>query len=363
MQLPELLIPPAFAEIARKVQADERITDPECLLLYEEADTGFLGMLANFIRTRKNGQAVYYIRNFHIEPTNVCVNRCKFCSYSHHFSAEQWDLSVEEMLDTVRQQDATVREVHITGAVHPDKDLHYYATLIRKIKEVRPDLHVKALSAVELEYVIHKANMSYEHGLRYLKEHGLGSIPGGGAEIFDHRIREKLCGTKATTQQWLDIHEAAHKLGMSSNATMLYGHLETYEQRVIHMGLLRDLQDRTHGFNAFIPLKFKNGNNEMSGITEVSVVEDMRNYAVARIYLDNFPHIKGYWPMIGKAMAQLSLSFGVDDLDGTINDSTKIYSLAGSTEQNPEMTVSEMVDLIRQVNRIPVERDSNYHPV
>jgi aminodeoxyfutalosine synthase len=205
--------------------------------------------------------------------------------------------------------------------------------------------------------------MTYEQGLKFLKEHGLDSIPGGGAEIFDEKIREHLCGTKASSKKWIEIHEAAHGIGLSSNATMLYGHIENFRQRILHMNLLRELQDSTHGFNAFIPLKFKNRNNEMSGISEVSVVDDMRNYAVSRIFLDNFPHIKGYWPMIGKAMAQLSLSFGVDDLDGTINDSTRIYSLAGSGELNPEMTVSEMTDLITHVNRIPVERDSLYNRV
>ena len=363
MQIPDLLVPSSFAGITEKVLAGVRISNEECLLLYEKAETGFLGMLTEYVRQKINGDQVFYIRNFHLEPTNICVNRCKFCSYSHHFSKHQWDLTLEEMLEIVRSQDLSVREVHITGAVHPEKDLFYYVNLIKKIKEIRPDIHVKALSAVELEYVIHKARMTFEQGLKFLKEHGLDSIPGGGAEIFDDRIREKLCPTKASTNDWLDIHETAHRLGITSNATMLYGHLENYEQRIIHMELLRELQDRTGGFNAFIPLKFKNGNNEMSGISEVSVVEDMRNYAVSRIFLDNFPHIKGYWPMIGKPMAQLSLSFGVDDLDGTINASTKIYSLAGSEEQNPEITVSGMIRLIKQVNRIPVERDSLYNPV
>ena len=363
MHILNSLVPSYFTGIVEKILGGERVSNEECLSLYEKAETGLLGMMAEFIRQKKNGNRVFFIRNFHLEPTNICVNKCKFCSYSHHFSDHQWNLSLDEMLETVKVQDASVREVHITGAVHPEKDLFYYINMIKKIKEIRPDLHVKALSAVELVYIIGNARMTFEQGLKFLREHGLDSIPGGGAEIFDDRIREKLCPTKATTQEWLEIHETAHRLGISSNATMLYGHLENYEQRIVHMELLRDLQDRTGGFNAFIPLKFKNGNNEMSGMSEVSVVEDMRNYAVSRIFLDNFPHIKGYWPMIGKPMAQLSLSFGVDDLDGTINDSTKIYSLAGSNEQNPEMTVSEMTDLIRNVGRIPVERDSLYNPV
>ena len=267
------------------------------------------------------------------------------------------------MLETVRSQDATVREVHITGAVHPEKDIFYYGELFTKIRKIRPDLHIKALSAVEMEYIVKKAGMNYEQGLKYLKSCGLDSIPGGGAEILDDKIRKKICATKASSAEWLKIHEEAHRAGLSSNATMLYGHIESYGQRISHLLLLRNLQDRTGGFNAFIPLKFRNSNNELSGVQETTVVEDMRNYAISRIFLDNFPHIKGYWPMIGKPMAQLSLSFGVDDLDGTINDSTQIYSLAGSAEQNPEMTVSEMKSLILQAKRVPVERDSLYRVV
>jgi aminodeoxyfutalosine synthase len=191
----------------------------------------------------------------------------------------------------------------------------------------------------------------------------LNSIPGGGAEIFDETIREKICGMKSTSGSWLEIHETAHRIGIPSNATILYGHLESYAHRVEHLDRLRNLQDRTGGFNAFIPLKFRNSNNEMSGISEVSVTEDMRMFAMARIYLDNFPHLKAYWPAIGKKIAQVALSFGVDDLDGTINDSTQIYSLAGAEDQSPAMTVSEMTEMIEQSKRVPVERDSVYRPV
>ena len=346
--------------IATKVLAGERILPEEGILLYREGETGFLGMLANHVRNRLNGNNVYYIRNFHIEPTNICNNKCRFCSYSHHFSEKKWDLTVDEMLATVRSQDKDVKEVHITGAVHPDNDIYFYEGLLRKIKSLRPDLHIKALSAVELEYIFRKARITNEQGLKFLQAAGLDSIPGGGAEIFDDKIRQEICATKTTTENWIDIHETAHRLGITSNATMLYGHIENYSQRIKHMSLLRDSQDRYGGFNAFIPLKFRNSNNELSGIREVSVIEDMKNYAVARIFLDNFQHIKGYWPMIGKPLAQLSLSFGVDDMDGTINDSTQIYSLAGATEQNPWMTVSEMKEMILGANRIPVERDSLY---
>jgi aminodeoxyfutalosine synthase len=267
------------------------------------------------------------------------------------------------MLDMVRKQDENVREVHITGAVHPEKDLYYYEDFFRKIKSIRPDLHIKALSAAELEYIIKKARVSYEQGLKFLQASGLDSIPGGGAEIFDENIRKEICPAKVSSENWIRIHEAAHRLGITSNATMLYGHIENHSHRISHMLLLRESQDRFGGFNAFIPLKFKNTNNALSGIREASVVDDIKNYAVARIFLDNFPHLKSYWPMLGKPLAQLSLAFGVDDMDGTINDSTQIYSLAGASEQNPYMTVSEMKELIRAAGMNPVERDSLYQAI
>jgi aminodeoxyfutalosine synthase len=356
----ESRLPASLKRIAFKVIEGKRILPEEGILLYEKGELGFLAMLAEQVRIRFNGNEVYFIRNYHIEPTNICVNKCRFCSYSHHFSPKKWDLTIEEMLGIVRSQDENVRELHITGAVHPEKDLYYYESLLRKIKSLRPYLHIKALSAVELEYIIKKAKISVEQGLKFLKDAGLDSIPGGGAEIFDDNIRKQICPTKASTESWFEIHETAHRLGMTSNATMLYGHIENYKHRIKHMLLLRDSQDRYGGFNAFIPLKFRNSNNALSAIHEATVIEDMKNYAVARIFLDNFPHIKGYWPMIGKQMAQLSLSFGVDDMDGTINDTTRIYSLAGASEQNPRMTVSEMKTLISEAKRDPVERDSLY---
>jgi len=356
-------LPAPLKQIAFKVIAGERILPEEGILLYEKGELGFLAMLAEQVRGRLNANDVFFIRNFHIEPTNICVNNCRFCSYSHHFSPKKWDLTVEEMLETVRSQDEDVREVHITGAVHPEKDIYYYGELLRKIKSLRPDLHIKALSAVELEYIIKKARISYEQGLKFLRGAGLDSIPGGGAEIFDEKIRQEICATKASSENWLEIHETAHRMGITSNATMLYGHIENYRHRIKHMSLLRDSQDRNGGFNAFIPLKFRNSNNELSGIHEASVIEDMKNYAVARVFLDNFPHLKSYWPMIGKPLAQLSLSFGVDDMDGTINDTTRIYSLAGASEQNPRMTVSEMKTLILDAKRDPVERDSLYQTI
>lgn len=352
-----------LGRIARLVAEGQRICPEDGILLFEQADTGLLGMLAELVRRRKNDNQVYFIRNFHIEPTNVCVNKCRFCSFSHHFSKIQWELTPGEILQQVKDQPEDAREVHITGAVHPKRDIHYYGDLLRSIRSLRPSLHIKAYSAVELDYMIRKSGMSFEEGLAYLKACGLDSIPGGGAEIFDEKIRQDIAGMKSSSADWLLIHETAHRLGISSNATMLYGHVETRAHRIDHMERLRQLQDRTGGFNAFIPLKFRNKNHELGDIPEVSLVEDLRNYAVSRIYLDNFPHLKAYWPAIGKKNAQLTLDFGVDDLDGTINDSTKIYSLAGADDQNPAMTSAEMEQFIRQSGRTPAERDSLYRPI
>ncbi|TMI62464.1 MAG: aminofutalosine synthase MqnE [Bacteroidetes bacterium] len=353
-------------QIAEKVSRSERITDEDCLLLFEKASLGFVGSLANSVRERFHGDKTFFNRNFHIEPTNVCVFTCNFCSYSRLYAHrdEGWELSQQQMLEMVKKYDGQpVTEVHIVGGVHPKMNLEFFAELLRKIKEHRPELHIKGFTAVELDYMFRKAKMSNEQGMQYLKDAGLDSIPGGGAEIFDAAIREKICADKVNADGWLAIHEAAHRLGMHSNATMLYGHIEKPVHLVDHMRRLRELQDRTGGFNTFIPLKFRNKDNDMSNIAECSVSTDMKLYAIARIYMDNFPHLKAYWPMLGRQNAQLSLSFGVDDIDGTIDDTTKIYSMAGSEEQTPSMTTEELVALIKQVKRQPVERDTLYNVV
>ena len=357
---------PSLKTIAVKVKNGERITDEECLTLFNKADLPFVGALANFIREKLHGDKTYFNRNFHIEPTNVCVFSCKFCSYSRLYAhkEEGWELSIDQMLDIVKSYDGKpITEVHIVGGVHPKMNLAYFIELIQKIHAHRPDLHVKGFTAVELDYMFRKAKLSTEEGMQKLKDAGLQSLPGGGAEIFHEEIRKEIAGDKVSGEGWLEIHETAHKLGMHSNATMLYGHIEKYEHRIDHMRRLRELQDKTHGFNTFIPLKFRNRNNDMSHVPESTVTEDMRLYAIARIYLDNFPHLKAYWPMLGRQNAQLSLSFGVNDIDGTIDDSTKIYSMAGSEEQTPTMTTEELVTLIRQVKRQPIERDTLYNIV
>ena len=353
-------------QIADKIYNQQRISEADGVLLFENASLPFLGALANFVRERMHGDTTYFNRNFHIEPTNVCVFSCNFCSYSKLYAKrdEGWELSIDQMLHMVKKYDGVpVTEVHIVGGVHPKMDLQFFADLLKAIKDHRPDLHIKAFTAVEYDYMFRKAKVSAEEGLKILISHGLDSIPGGGAEIFHPEIREKICADKVDGDGWLNIHATAHKLGLHSNATMLYGHIEKYWHRIDHMSRLRTLQDETKGFQTFIPLKFRNQDNDMSNVHESTVVEDMKMYAIARLFLDNFPHIKAYWPMLGRHNAQMTLSFGVNDIDGTIDDTTKIYSMAGSEEQTPTMTTEQLVALIKQVNRKPVERDTLYNVV
>jgi aminodeoxyfutalosine synthase len=355
-----------FKNITEKVIADERITEEEGIYLFEKASLGLSASLANYIREKKHGDKTFFNRNFHIEPTNVCVFSCKFCSYSRLYAHrdEGWQLTIPQMMDIVKSYDGQpVTEVHIVGGVHPKMNLDFFCDLISQIKQHRPELHVKGFTAVELDYMFRKAKLSVKEGMKKLHEAGLQSMPGGGAEIFAEEIRNQICHDKVDADGWLKIHEEAHLLGMHTNATMLYGHIENYSHRIDHMSRLRNLQDKTYGFNTFIPLKFRNKNNDMSHVPESSIIEDMKMYAVARIFMDNFPHLKAYWPMLGRQNAQLSLSFGVDDIDGTIDDSTKIYSMAGSEEQTPKMSTEELVMLISQAGREAVERDTLYNVV
>jgi aminodeoxyfutalosine synthase len=353
-------------KIGTKVIQNERLSFDEGVYLFEHASLPYVGALANWKRESLHGNKTYFNKNFHIEPTNVCVFSCKFCSYSKLYAhkEEGWELTVDQMLDIVKSYDGKpVTEVHIVGGVHPKLTLEFFLELMRAIKAHRPDLHIKAFTPVELEYMFRKAKVSVEEGMRMAKEAGLDSLPGGGAEIFHPEIREQICADKATADQWLDIHKTAHELGMHSNATLLYGHIENFSHRIDHMERLRQLQDQTKGFNTFIPLKFRNSNNEMSNVPESILLDDLKMYAISRLYLDNFPHVKAYWPMLGRDAAQLTLSYGVNDIDGTIDDTTKIYSMAGSEEQNPSMTTEELVTLIKQANRQPIERGTLYNVI
>ncbi len=353
-------------QIGEKIINQERISFDEGVTLFEKGSLSYVGALANWVREQKHGDKTYFNRNFHIEPTNVCVFSCKFCSYSRLYAnrEEGWELSIDQMMHIVKSYDGKpVTEVHIVGGVHPKMNLAFFIDLLKSIKAHRPDLHIKGFTPVELDYMFKKAKVSVEEGMRLAHEAGLDSLPGGGAEIFHPEIRKQICEDKVDADGWLHIHKAAHELGMHSNATLLYGHIEKYWHRIDHMDRLRTLQDVTGGFNTFIPLKFRNKDNDMSHIAESTVLEDMKMYAVSRLYMDNFPHIKAYWPMLGRQNAQLTLSFGVNDIDGTIDDSTKIYAMAGSEEQTPSMSTADLVTLIKQVKRQPVERGTLYNEI
>lgn len=352
--------------IANKIINKERILFDEGVTLFEKGSLSWLGTLANFVREEKHGDKTYFNKNFHIEPTNVCVFSCKFCSYSKLYAnrEEGWELSIEQMMHIVKSYDGKpVTEVHIVGGVHPKMNLAFFIELLQAIKAHRPELHIKGFTPVELDYMFKKAKVSTEEGMKLAHAAGLDSLPGGGAEIFHPEIRKQICEDKVDADGWLHIHKVAHQLGMHSNATLLYGHIEKYWHRIDHMERLRQLQDETSGFNTFIPLKFRNQDNDMSHIAESTTIEDMRMYAVSRLYMDNFAHIKAYWPMLGRQNAQLTLSFGVNDIDGTIDDSTKIYAMAGSEEQTPSMSTADLVRLIKQVKREPIERGTLYNEI
>ena len=357
---------PILKTIGQKILQNERISFEDGVALFEKSSLPYVGALANWKRNELHGDITYFNRNFHIEPTNVCVFSCKFCSYSKLYAhkEEGWELTIDQMMDIVRSYDGKpVTEVHIVGGVHPKLTLAFFLDLMRAIKAHRPELHIKAFTPVELDYMFRKAKVSIQEGMRLAHEAGLDSLPGGGAEIFHPDVRTIICDDKVDANGWLEIHQTAHELGMHSNATLLYGHIEKYEHRVDHMERLRQLQDQTKGFNTFIPLKFRNKDNEMHDVPESTMLEDLKMYAISRLYLDNFPHIKAYWPMLGRQVAQLTLSYGVNDIDGTIDDTTKIYSMAGSEEQNPAMTTLELVRLIKQAKKTPIERGTLYNVI
>jgi aminodeoxyfutalosine synthase len=357
---------PILKTIGQKIIQNERISFEDGVALFEKSSLPYVGALANWKRNELHGDRTYFNRNFHIEPTNVCVFSCKFCSYSKLYAhkEEGWELTIDQMMDIVKSYDGKpVTEVHIVGGVHPKLTLAFFLDLMRAIKAHRPELHIKAFTPVELDYMFRKAKVSIQEGMRLAHEAGLDSLPGGGAEIFNPDVRTIICDDKVDANGWLEIHQTAHELGMHSNATLLYGHIEKYEHRVDHMERLRQLQDQTKGFNTFIPLKFRNKDNEMHDVPESTMLEDLKMYAISRLYLDNFPHVKAYWPMLGRQVAQLTLSYGVNDIDGTIDDTTKIYSMAGSEEQNPAMTTLELVRLIKQAKRTPIERGTLYNVI
>lgn len=354
-----------WEEIAARVAAGERLNEEQALVLWREAPLWRLAELAVARKREVSGDKVFYNKNFHVEPTNVCVFNCKFCSFRRpKGSPEAWDMSMEQVEELVRSFEGSgVTEVHIVGGVHPEHDIYYYCDMIRRVRAILPDVAVKAFTAIELSYMIRKAGLSVEEGLKLLIDAGMVAIPGGGAEIFDEKIRAEICPDKGSTAEWFEVHEAAHRLGIKTNATILYGHIEGLEHRVDHLMRLRNLQDKTGGFNAFIPLKYRNFGNSMSAIGEVSIVDDLRTLAMSRLILDNVPHIKAYWVMYGKQTTEMALAFGADDIDGTIDDSTKIYSMAGADDARPRMSVAEMQEMVARAGFRAVERDTHYNEI
>ena len=348
--------------IAEKIRSDVRIAPDEALVLWHEAPLWLLGQLATERKRRVSGDKVFYNRNIHLEPTNRCVFNCRFCSYRRpKESPEAWDYSMEEVERIARDHAGRgITEVHIVGGVHPDHGLEYYAEMIRRVRAALPGAAGKAFTAIELSYMIRKAGLTTEEGLRVLRDAGMEAIPGGGAEIFDEEVRSRICPDKGSTAEWFDVHRTAHRMGLRTNCTILYGHVERVEHRIDHLDRLRALQDETRGFDAFIPLKYRSFGNPMSEIGEVSVTEDLRMLALSRLYLDNIPHIKAYWVMYGRETAELALAFGADDIDGTIDDTTKIYSMAGG-DRRPVMTEEQMHRMAAAAGYRAVERDTHYN--
>ena len=351
-------------EISNSIRRGERISGFDALTLWREAPLWLLGELASEMKERASGKEVYYNRNVHLEPTNICLFNCEFCSFRRRESdPDAWYMSLDDIKARAMELRGTdITEVHIVGGVHPKHDLATYCAMIRCIKSALPHVTVKAYTAVEIFYMIRNEGISIVEGLRQLKEAGMECIPGGGAEIFDAELRKKICPEKCSADEWLAVHRAAHNMGIPTNCTMLYGHIESLEQRIDHLERLRKLQDEAPGFDAFIPLKYHSRGNRLSEAGECSVEDDLRMIAISRLFLDNIPHIKAYWVSYGKATTEMALAFGADDIDGTIGDTTKIYSMAGGIDR-PTMSVEELEMMVNSVGYIPVERDSHYNRV
>ena len=351
-------------DIKNKILSGKRLTKEEAIRLFESDDIFTLGKLASHAAKKKNGNKAYFIRNIHINPTNICVNRCKFCAFSRSKGEEgAYELTIEEIIQKLNSSLIThnsslsFSEVHIVGGLHPDRQFEYYLKMISRIKRAFPKIHIKAFTATEIGYFSKISGLSITDTLLELKKHGLDTMPGGGAEIFDAEVRNQLCPEKLSGEGWLNVMGTAHKAGIKTNATMLYGHIESYEQRVDHLMRLRELQDRTGGFQAFIPLAYHPKNTEIGG-SYSSGIDDLKTIAVSRLVLDNFPHIKAYWIMLGEKVSQLALLFGADDIDGTIIEE-KITHSAGALSGNA-MTAEQLKNLIKKAGKIPVERDSFY---
>jgi aminodeoxyfutalosine synthase len=350
----------AINDIAQKVYGGVRLGHEDGVRLYESNDLLTIGRLGNYVREKLHGKNAYFNVNRHIEPTNVCVLKCGLCAFGKNIrSSDAYTYTLEEIFRRGEEgaaQGAT--EFHIVGGLHPDLPFQYYLDILSGLKKRLPHIHLKAFTAVEVEFFADLEKISIEETLQRLKDAGLDSMPGGGAEIFADRVREIICKGKISGQRWLDIVRIAHRRGLHSNATMLYGHVETYEERVDHLLALRSLQDETNGFKTFIPLAFHAANTPLDYLPETTGFDDLKNIAISRLLLDNFPHIKSYWIMVGTKMAQMSLLFGADDIDGTVVEE-KITHAAGA--QTPQvLTRTELVRMIREAGFVAVERDTLY---
>jgi len=348
--------------IKDKVFFGKRLTRKDGIDLFKSNDLLTLGRMASHIAKQKNGNRVFFVQNMHINPTNICVNRCKFCAFSRSKGEPgAYEMSIDDILNKARSAGKNVREFHIVSGLHPDLPFSWYLDMLRALKNQFPKIHLKAFTAVEIDYLVKLSGLSLTDTLLKLKEAGLGSLPGGGAEIFNSSVRNALCAEKISGDRWLTVIEAAHKAGLKTNATMLYGHIETAEHRVDHLIQLRELQDRSGGFQAFIPLSFHSQNTEIKKSAYTTGFDDLKTLAISRLMLDNFDHVKAYWVMLGEKIAQVSLSFGVDDLDGTVVEERIARAAGGVTDGS--MTKNAIVHLIKEAGRTPVERDTVYHVV
>lgn len=362
----EKLIPAGLLPIYRKVLAQERISDAEALLLYRSNDLNSLGMIANLIRERKNGNVGTYIHNLYVNYSNHCILRCQFCAFGARKTEDHaFELSIDEIVARVqRGLEIGVTEVHMVGGLHPGLKPEWYVELIQRLRALSPDLFIKAFTAVEVRHLAHRIfKKSIRETLTILKDAGLCAITGGGAEIFDQTIRDQICKGKETADEWAEVHRTWHQMGMHSTATMLFGHIETYEQRVDHLRRLRELQDETRGFTGFIPFAFESqgARPELKHIPHATAFEELKNLAVSRIYLDNFDHITAYWVSLGLPLAALAMNYGVDDVHGTIIDE-KIFHMAGATTPT-QQSVEALTKAIREAGREPMQRDTWYRRI
>ncbi|MCX8030891.1 MAG: aminofutalosine synthase MqnE [Thermodesulfovibrionales bacterium] len=350
-------------KIKEKILAGQRLERSEALEIYSSENIFDIARLANKVAIRYNDNKVYFILNRHINPTNICINRCKFCAFSRSKGQEgAYELTIDEIINKIKEDsikfNIPIREVHIVGGLHPQWQFDYYLRMLKEIKNNFPHIAIKAFTAVEIDYMSKISGLDIVETLSALKKNGLDILPGGGAEIFAEKIRQQLCPEKIKGERWLEIMEIAHNLGIKTNASMLYGHVESIEDRVDHLIRLRDLQDKTNGFQAFIPLAYHPKNNQMGGYY-TSAIEDLKTIALSRLVLDNFPHIKAYWVMLGQKISQIALLFGADDIDGTVIEE-KITHLAGST--SPQIMHKDiLINIIKKTGKRPVERDAFYN--